>query len=178
MTKILSFLYISFLLTPVITQAKTTCDLNSTFITLTKKNTDIEQIVKAIGEQADYDIHMKHTDFLKTKKTIYLNKTPLSTCFTRLFKEANYSVICDTAQKTLQIVILDNSGKKTGTMASAPPAINPDNTSTVPDTTTSPPQEFTESDTNWEFPPEPISRNTKVPKAKLSEESFSSINDL
>ncbi len=182
MTKILSLLsllYVYIIFMPALTQAKTACDLNTTFITLTKKDTDIGQIIEEIGEQTDYAIQMNGTDFLKTKKTIYLNNTPLPTCFNRLFKETNYSVICDTAKKTLQIVILENSRKQTRKTVAPPPSTtspntNPDAASAAPP----PSEELTENNDNWEYPPEPISQNHKVPKIKLDNEGFEGINDM
>ncbi len=178
MTKILPLLSISIVFVSVLTQAKAACDLNTSFITLTKKNADIEQIVKEIDKQTNYAIQIKNTDFLKTKKTIHLNNTPLPTCFTRLFKETNYSVICDTVKKTLQIVILEDSKKKAGkTVGSSSSRTNQGATPTGANTGPPPSQQVTESKDNWEYPPEPISHNHKMPKIKLDDRTFSEIDD-
>lgn len=105
------------------TSLSSNCDYEKSTITLEAKNRPIGNVLRDIEKQTNYSIEVQHKDVLSYNTSIAFSKTPLDQTLKRLFKNTNYSIICDDENQLLTLVLFGGSSqtnnRESGTSAAS-----------------------------------------------------------
>lgn len=99
------------------------CDLKNISVSLPPTNKTIQELLQEIAKQTPYTIQVNDKNDKKTLnkvKSIALFQESLNQTLRRLFKDINYSIICNEKQKILTVVLLDEKSLTTDALSAAP----------------------------------------------------------